>query len=149
LQATAGVIGYAHTLVRTQPKYESIVRFLVGSVLVVDTLKTGIDLVRKRSSRVETSLEETNEPTALERIHDTLLSSYLQRMVASLPKKQRIVVVLRYQEGLEPEEIAELLEMNVSTVKTQIARALDLLRAKTAGRLKQKWEVECSLLRNN
>jgi len=51
LRATPGVIGYAHTLVRTAPKYESIVRFLVGSVLVVDTLKTGIDLVRKRGFR--------------------------------------------------------------------------------------------------
>jgi chromosome segregation protein len=51
LQGMPGIIGYAHTLVRTEPKYESIVRFLVGSVLVVDTLKTGIDLVRNRGLR--------------------------------------------------------------------------------------------------
>lgn len=46
LAREAGVIGYAHTLVQTDPAYESIVRFLVGSVLVVDTLQTGIRLVR-------------------------------------------------------------------------------------------------------
>ncbi|MFL6352811.1 MAG: RNA polymerase sigma factor [Bryobacteraceae bacterium] len=101
--------------------------------------RRSIDVMRRRTTRRETSLEEMAEPTALERVHDSMLSSYLERMVASLPEKQRMVIVLRYQEGMEPEEIAELLEMNVSTVKSQITRALDLLRAKTARRLKQEW----------
>ncbi len=47
----AGVIGYAHTLVRTEPKYEGVVPFLVGNVLIVDTLQTGIALVRGRGFR--------------------------------------------------------------------------------------------------
>ncbi|HTU71874.1 MAG TPA: chromosome segregation protein SMC [Candidatus Baltobacteraceae bacterium] len=51
LERTSGVIGYAHTLVRTQPQYEGVVRFLVGNVLVVDTLQTGIHLVRERGLR--------------------------------------------------------------------------------------------------
>jgi chromosome segregation protein len=46
-----GVIGYAHSLVRTEPQYEGVVRFLVGNVLVVDTLQTGIHLVRERGLR--------------------------------------------------------------------------------------------------
>lgn len=104
------------------------------------TSRRSIDVMRRRKTRAETSLEELAEPTALERVHDSMLASYLERMVASLPEKQRMVIVLRYQEGMEPEEIAELLEMNVSTVKSQITRALDLLRAKTASRLKQEWE---------
>jgi RNA polymerase sigma-70 factor, ECF subfamily len=102
------------------------------------TSRRSIDVMRKRRTRAETSLEEMAEPTALERVHDSMLSSYLERMVASLPEKQRIVIVLRYQEGMEPEEIAEVLRMNVNTVKSQIARALELLRAKTAHRLKQE-----------
>jgi RNA polymerase sigma factor (sigma-70 family) len=69
-----------------------------------------------------------------------MLSSYLERMVASLPEKQRVVIILRYQECMEPEEIAEMLGINVSTVKSQIARALELLRTKTARRLKQEWK---------
>jgi chromosome segregation protein len=51
LRSVRGVIGYAHSLIRTQPQYESIVRFLVGNVLVVDTLQTGIFLVRNRGLR--------------------------------------------------------------------------------------------------
>jgi RNA polymerase sigma-70 factor, ECF subfamily len=101
-----------------------------------------IDVVRRRKLRHETSLEEAAEPTSLERIQDPLLSAYLQRMVASLPEKQRILVVLRYQEGMEPDEIARTLGMNVSTVKTQVSRALDLLRAKMAHRLKNDQEAE-------
>ena len=51
LRDVRGVIGYGHTLIRTLPQYESIMRFLVGSVLVVDTLQTGIYLVRNRGLR--------------------------------------------------------------------------------------------------
>jgi chromosome segregation protein len=51
LRSVQGVIGYAHALIRTQPQYESIVKFLVGNVLVVDTLQTGIYLVRNRGLR--------------------------------------------------------------------------------------------------
>ncbi len=51
LRSVNGVIGYAHTLIRTQPQYESIVKFLVGNVLVVDTLQTGIYLARNRGLR--------------------------------------------------------------------------------------------------
>jgi RNA polymerase sigma-70 factor (ECF subfamily) len=74
----------------------------------------------------------------LEQVQDSFLASYLGRMVASLPEKQRMLVVLRYQEDMELEEIARVLGMNVSTVKTQLGRALELLRAKTKYRLKPK-----------
>jgi len=63
LEATHGVIGYAHTLVRTQPKYESVLRFLVGNVLVVDTLQTGIGLVRGKGFR-DTIVTLTGEQIA-------------------------------------------------------------------------------------
>jgi chromosome segregation protein len=46
-----GVIGYAHALVRSAPEYRGVVNFLVGNVLIVDTLQTGIDLVRSRGFR--------------------------------------------------------------------------------------------------
>ncbi len=95
------------------------------------TSHRAIDFARKLKRHPETSLEESAEPTALERVHDTFLSSYLERIVASLPEKQRLVVVLRYQEDMEVEEIARMLDMKPATVKTQLARALDLLRAKT------------------
>jgi RNA polymerase sigma-70 factor (ECF subfamily) len=99
------------------------------------TSHRAIDLVRKRKARPEMSLEEAGEPTVLERVQDSLLSSYLERMVASLPEKQRMAIILRYQEDMDPNEIAKVLDMKASSVKTLIARGLDLLRAKTSRRL--------------
>jgi RNA polymerase sigma-70 factor, ECF subfamily len=57
----------------------------------------------------------------------------LRRAVASLPPKARIVVVLRYQEDLEPEEIARVLGWRLNTVKSRLGRALKLLRSKLGG----------------
>jgi chromosome segregation protein len=51
LASVSGVVGYAHTLVRTAPQFTSIVNFLVGNVLIVTTLDVGIELVRGRGLR--------------------------------------------------------------------------------------------------
>ncbi len=51
LAGLPGVLGYAHTLVRTAPRFAGIVNFLVGNVLIVTTLEIGIDLVRGRGLR--------------------------------------------------------------------------------------------------
>jgi RNA polymerase sigma-70 factor (ECF subfamily) len=106
------------------------------------TTHRAIDQVRKRRSRPETTLTESDEPTVFEQVHDSFLSCYLERMVASLPPQQRMMIILRYQEEMELDEIAALLDMKVSTVKTQIVRALEFLRAKTAHRLKPNGDEE-------
>ena len=62
--------------------------------------------------------------------HDPLLSQGLRRMVASLPKDARVVIILRYQEELELADIAEILDIPVNTVKSRLQRSLELLRDK-------------------
>ncbi len=51
LSGVSGIVGYAHSLVRVAAQYRGVVNFLVGNVLIVDTLQTGIDLVRTRGFR--------------------------------------------------------------------------------------------------
>ncbi|HEY9085642.1 MAG TPA: chromosome segregation protein SMC [Candidatus Tyrphobacter sp.] len=46
-----GVLGYAPGLIRTAAKYAPMVEFLVGDVLIVDTLHTAVRLVRERGVR--------------------------------------------------------------------------------------------------
>jgi RNA polymerase sigma-70 factor (sigma-E family) len=49
-------------------------------------------------------------------------------LLATLPRKQRAAVVLRYYENHSDAEIAALLRCGVSTVRSQISRALATLR---------------------
>ena len=51
--------------------------------------------------------------------------------LATLPKGQRAVVVLRYFDDLTEAQTAELLGINIGTVKSQTSRALATLRTST------------------
>jgi RNA polymerase sigma-70 factor (sigma-E family) len=53
----------------------------------------------------------------------------MMRALAALPRGQRVVVVLRYFEDLTERQTAEVLGVNIGTVKSQNARALGALRA--------------------
>jgi RNA polymerase sigma-70 factor (ECF subfamily) len=90
-----------------------------------------IDYARRR--RRDIAIDEIPEPAAATAEGDPLLARRLRRVVASLPPKARIVVVLRYQEDLEPEEIARVLGWRLNTVKSRLQRSLKLLRAKLDG----------------
>jgi RNA polymerase sigma-70 factor (ECF subfamily) len=61
---------------------------------------------------------------------DPWMAERLQQKIASLPIVPRTVIVLRYQEELGPEQIAELLGMPLATVKSHLQRALKVLRAR-------------------
>jgi RNA polymerase sigma-70 factor (ECF subfamily) len=58
------------------------------------------------------------------------LARRLRQFVASLPEKPRLVVILRYQEDMCAEDIAEVLAMPLATVKSHLQRSLALLREK-------------------
>jgi RNA polymerase sigma-70 factor, ECF subfamily len=89
-----------------------------------------IDYARHQRLAPQIGLESVPEPAAFDARGDPLLSRRLRQLVASLPPKQRMVIVLRYQEDLEPEEIARVLSMPVGTVKSQLQRSLAILREK-------------------
>ncbi|MBI3667907.1 MAG: sigma-70 family RNA polymerase sigma factor [Acidobacteria bacterium] len=91
-----------------------------------------IDYSRRWGHRVEVSLEQAPEPVAAAPAGDIMLAARLRRLVATLPPRPRLVVVLRYEEGMELEEIARALDMPLGTVKSQLQRALALLREKAA-----------------
>jgi RNA polymerase sigma-70 factor, ECF subfamily len=65
---------------------------------------------------------------------DCLLVQRLEERVAELPDVPRLVVALRYQEDLDPAEIARLLDLSVNTVKSHLKRSLARLRAQCTGR---------------
>ncbi|HVX66752.1 MAG TPA: sigma-70 family RNA polymerase sigma factor [Bryobacteraceae bacterium] len=91
-----------------------------------------IDYARRARLRPQVSLEDAPEPATPAGEGDPLLSERLRKLVASLPEKPRMVMILRYQEDLEPAEIAGVLNMPVRTVKSHLARSLAMLREKVA-----------------
>ena len=91
-----------------------------------------IDYARHRRLAPQVALDVIPEPASFDRPGDPLLSRRLRQLVASLPPRQRMVVVLRYQEEMEPEEIARVLHIPVGTVKSQLQRSLAVLREKVA-----------------
>lgn len=89
-----------------------------------------IDELRKRKLRPRIPLQSVAEPRDNSAPPDIFLRQRLQELVDGLPEKARMVVVLRYQEDLDPLEIAEMLQMPVSTVKSHLHRSLALLRGR-------------------
>lgn len=88
-----------------------------------------IDYQRRRKLP-QVSLDEAPEPASPTQTSDPLVARRLQQFVASLPEKPRLVVILRYQEDMLPEDIAAVLAMPVATVKSHLQRSLALLRDK-------------------
>lgn len=102
------------------------------------TAQRAIDEGRKRLRRPAVALALVAEPSSGEPGRDPMLQETLRRLVASLPEAPRMVMVLRYQEDLDPLEIAETLNMPLGTVKSHLQRSLALLREKLERRGKGK-----------
>lgn len=99
------------------------------------TVHRAIDELRRRDRRPEVAMDSNDLPEVAAgpvETTDPLLQERLDQLVASLPPVQRSVLVMRYQEDLSPDEIAEVLNMPVATVKSHLQRTLRLLREKAA-----------------
>lgn len=90
---------------------------------------------RRKKHRSETALEDAPEPASPSVTRDPMLQGRIRETLAALPEKQRMIVLLRYQEDLGPAEIAELLEMPVNTVKSTLHRSIEELRRLLTRRL--------------
>jgi RNA polymerase sigma-70 factor (sigma-E family) len=87
---------------------------------------------RRRSSHETVGLPEREE--AGPSLVDTEVAERdaLWRLIRTLPRRQRAVVVLRYYEDLDDFAIAEVLDCSPVTVRTHVMRALATLRQRLA-----------------
>jgi RNA polymerase sigma-70 factor (ECF subfamily) len=95
------------------------------------------DRLRRRKGRTLVSLEElegagtalvTKRPDAQELLEAGDLARAVASAIAMLPEEQREIVVLKEYQELTFAEIADVLGIPVSTVKTRLYRGLGLLR---------------------
>jgi len=96
------------------------------------TTRRSIDYLRRGHVRHEVQFEELPDIPDSPEGADPLLHERLRRLVASLPEKPRLVVLLRYGQDMEAGEIGRVLKMPVRTVWSHLYRGLALLREKAA-----------------
>jgi RNA polymerase sigma-70 factor (ECF subfamily) len=92
------------------------------------TINRAIDQLRREPRHADVSLEEGLILVSEARDDDPLLQRRLRELVGRLPPAPRAVVLLRYQEDLDPTEIARTLSMSINTVKSHLKRSLAILR---------------------
>jgi RNA polymerase sigma-70 factor (ECF subfamily) len=85
-----------------------------------------LDFLRQRNKIVVVDEEViTKDSTSFK---DSYQDIDLKRALDSLPVKYRTVIILRYFEDLKIEDVAEVVNENVNTVKTRLYTALKKLR---------------------
>ena len=104
-------------------------------------VNTFYDKMRKHGHRIEISLDETdnNDDTQATRdIVDSRLlpeelilnaewKNHVDEKIKALPEQHRLMIVMRDIQNLSYEEIAEVMNLSLGTVKSRIARAREKL----------------------
>ena len=94
------------------------------------------DRLRRRRGKTFVSLDETGvaerskspDPSVHEQLETRDLARIVAREIEDLPAEQREVIVLKEYQGLTFAEIADVLGVPLSTVKTRLYRGLNQLR---------------------
>ncbi len=101
------------------------------------TMNTCLDELRRRKSRNVTSLDtlvesgyspSDNENTPEKHAVSSEQRRVLNEAIAELPEDMRSAIVLRDIQGFSYEEIAEMQEANIGTIKSRISRGREKLR---------------------
>jgi RNA polymerase sigma-70 factor (sigma-E family) len=123
------------SLTKVWPRWNSIRRTDDPDVYVRRVLVTTYATWWRRKWRGEIPTEEMPEPSAVgspgryaDPGESVALQESLRRALATLPRRQRAVVVLRYVEDLPEADVALILGCSVGTVKSQASKALAKLR---------------------
>lgn len=93
------------------------------------------DELRKRKVRrwfsLQTMLESSDKELGSKIVveqHDNELQELLSAGLKTLPEKYRIAIILKDVDGLSYEEISEIMECEIGTVKSRLSRARAMLR---------------------
>ena len=102
------------------------------------TVHRCIDAMRRTSFQRELQVDSLPDISADIPETDPLLQEGLRRLIASLPEKPRTVLILRYAEDMDVEEIGRTLQMPASTVRSHLQRGTAMIREKAVRYLNEK-----------
>ncbi len=89
-------------------------------------VNTSLDFLRRKKK--VTVVDDTTIQLYMSGHEDHYTDIDLHHSLNELLPEYRSVVILRYFEDLKLEEVAEILDLNVNTVKTRLYKALKILR---------------------
>jgi len=87
-----------------------------------------LDCIRKQKKVI--TLDNEVLYSYINEFNDTYTDIDLHKALDELPDSYRSIIILRFFEDLKIEEIAEILNENINTVKTRLYKSLDKLRIK-------------------
>jgi RNA polymerase sigma-70 factor (ECF subfamily) len=99
-----------------------------------------IDHLRRRSLLQTEPLDQEALSLSVVESADPLLHRHIANLLSQLSPPARAVLLLRYQEDLDPVDIARTLDMPINTVKSHLKRSLDMLRSNTPGAAQTRCE---------
>ena len=97
------------------------------------TTNRAIDLLRQEPRGEVVPLEDEPDLVSEPDAEDPLLQRQLRGWLSELEPTPRAVMLLRYQEDLDPTDIAEAMNMSIHTVKSHLKRSLATLRSRMLG----------------
>ncbi len=110
-----------------------------------------LDEIRKRKKRKDSSLEEAKESgyeplagdvTPMENVLQKERFQLIQEILLLLTEEHRTILILKDIEGLDYNEISQVLNCNIGTVKSRLSRARESFRQKLATRPKYSVLIE-------
>ncbi len=81
------------------------------------------DLSEEQAHLLESAARPAGQGAPLDAEQSAELRQLVDRLLDQLPEQERVMMVLKEVEGWTVEEVAELLELNVNTVKVRLFRA--------------------------
>ncbi|NYB75117.1 sigma-70 family RNA polymerase sigma factor [Sedimentibacter hydroxybenzoicus DSM 7310] len=87
-----------------------------------------LDCIRKQKKII--TLDNEVLYSYIDEVNDTYTDIDLHKALDELPDSYRSIIILRFFEDLKIEEIAEILNENINTIKTRLYKSLDKLRIK-------------------
>ena len=86
----------------------------------------------RHQSALDTIRQESPDPAALPEESDDEENQakidFLRKAIATLKPEHQDIITLRYFQGLNSEQIGEVLELNPATVRSRLSRSLKLLQ---------------------
>jgi RNA polymerase sigma-70 factor (ECF subfamily) len=80
------------------------------------------------SEREEPESIPIHSGNAERHVHDGLVMQQILKLLQGVPERQRLMFLMKHQEGMTCEEIAQLMGTSVGTVKKTLFRVVDRLR---------------------